>query len=268
MSTAIVPYTPDALAPVNLGELMTLAGDLAASGLFTHLPNKGAVAAVILKGHELGLSPMSSLTEINVIKGKISVSAAAMVGVCVGKRDVCEYFTLVEATPTLATWKTKRRGSDEVRHSFSMEDAQRMGLSGNDNYKKQPATMLRHRAASALARMVYPDLLVGCYAPEEVEETPAERITVQADPAKPTGPAALGLVKPTAPAAPAEVPEKVRALFAERIMALASAETLEQVQAAARLHRDFTEQMKTDLIAAKESALARIAPEHAEGGGQ
>jgi hypothetical protein len=202
MSNALTQYqsqTPahaHALEPQNIGEAMTIAVDLAKSGLFQHLGNPGAVFAVLAKGRELGLPMMAALTEINVIKGKVSLSAAAMIGVCVSKKDVCEFFTCVESDDKHAVYKTKRKGADEERHTFTIEDAQRLGVSGNDNYKKQPATMLRWRCASALARRVYPDLLAGCYTPEEAEsitddEAP-ERVSVAVEPAK-AGPAALGL---------------------------------------------------------------------------
>jgi len=227
MSTEITQYTapaaPHALAldPQSGPEAMNVAAFLHQSGLFKHLEHPGAVFAVIAKGREVGLSMMASLTGINVIKGKISMSAEVMAGLCLGRRDVCEYFTHVSSDATQATYKTKRRGSDEVRHTFTMEDAKALGVSGNDNYRKQPATMLRHRCESALARMVYPDLLAGCYTPEEIEAidpAPAERITATAEPAK-TGPAALGL----APVPPLRTSKKTP--IEEARAALATADT-------------------------------------------
>ena len=47
-------------------------------------------------------------------------------------------------------------------------DAKTLGLAGKDNWKKQPATMLKWRAVSACARVVFPDVIQGMYTPEEI----------------------------------------------------------------------------------------------------
>jgi hypothetical protein len=49
-----------------------------------------------------------------------------------------------------------------------MEQAVNMQLASKDNWRKQPGTMLRHRAAAALAREVYPDVTLGLYTPDEI----------------------------------------------------------------------------------------------------
>jgi hypothetical protein len=51
-----------------------------------------------------------------------------------------------------------------------MEDARRANLVGRQNWKAHPAAMLRARCAAALARAVYPDLLLGVYEESEGEE--------------------------------------------------------------------------------------------------
>ena len=44
-----------------------------------------------------------------------------------------------------------------------MAEAQAAGVATKDNWRKFPAAMLRARAASALVRAVYPDVLLGVY---------------------------------------------------------------------------------------------------------
>lgn len=176
MSTvALATRDTHALEPTGPRDALDVAIELAKSGLFPHLANPGAVFAVMAKGRELGLPMMTALTDVCIIKGKIQLSAAAMMAVCLGK-GAAEYFAMVESTPERATYRTKRKGDQETRHTFSIQDAQQMGLAGLDQYKKQPATMLRWRCVAALARMVYPDVLAGCYTPDEIGDIEPVRV--------------------------------------------------------------------------------------------
>jgi hypothetical protein len=57
----------------------------------------------------------------------------------------------------------------EVSRKFTIQDAEKMGLTSKDNWKKQPAVMLQWRACAQLIRQVYPDLINGLHATEEIE---------------------------------------------------------------------------------------------------
>jgi hypothetical protein len=160
-----------ALTPRNFDEAKAIAAYLSKSSL---LPAalKGKEADVLLTfmtGQELGLSPMQSLRGIHIIEGKPSLSADLMVAV-VRRSGACEYFHEVEGDDTHAIYETQRRGGDKPqRASFSLDDAKRAGLLHKDNWKRYPGAMLRARAKSALAGMVYEDLLFGCYTPDELD---------------------------------------------------------------------------------------------------
>ena len=160
-----------ALEPTGFGEALQAAEMLFKSGLIQGCNNPAAVLAVVLKGRELGMPMMQSLTEIHLIKGKVSLSAAAMVGLCLSS-GAAEYFTCTETSAASATYETQRRGdpTGPKRLTFTMDEARAAGLASNDNYRKSPADMLRARAASKLARMVYPDVLAGCYTPDEMDD--------------------------------------------------------------------------------------------------
>jgi hypothetical protein len=162
---------------------MTLAKTMATSGLMpSALRNKPAdILIVLMAGRELGIGPMQSVQDINVIQGKPVYSADLMVALCKRSR-VCEFFRLVEGTDERATYETKRVGSPQPETlTFTIEDAKRLGLTGRDNYQKQPKTMLRHRAAAALARDVYPDLVRG-YDPDEALDFAQPAAVVDAPP--------------------------------------------------------------------------------------
>lgn len=158
-------------AGADMNGAMQMARALAGSALIPKtLQNKpGDVLVVLLTGREFGLGPMRAMRSIHVVEGKPTMAADLMVGLCLARREVCEYFLLVESTNERATYRTRRVGSpDAVALTFTMEDATKAGVANKDNWRKYPAAMLRARCSSALARAVYPDLLAGTYDPDEL----------------------------------------------------------------------------------------------------
>ena len=159
-----------AIIPRSVTEAMELSKVLASASTIGALTGKPAdVLAAILAGQEMGFSPMAAIRAINVIKGKPVLGADAMVAVALSS-GIAEYFRRVEESDVTVTYETKRRGSPEAqRCTWTMEMALRANLSKGDNWKNYPRAMLAARAKSELARDVYPDLLLGCYTPEEAE---------------------------------------------------------------------------------------------------
>jgi hypothetical protein len=169
MATTDAALTP--FVPTSIEQASKLAAQLAQSALLPDaLRGKPAdVLVTLITGHELGLSPMQAIRGLHVIKGKAVMSADLTVAL-VKKHAECLYFKLVETTAQRAVYATERKNEGETKMAFAIEDAQRAGLTGGDNWKKYPAAMLRARCASALARAVYPDLTLGVYDPDEARE--------------------------------------------------------------------------------------------------
>ncbi len=131
----------------------------------------GDILVVMITGRELGLSVMQSLRMISVIRGKPVMDAALIVAMVVQRKDICQYFAILESTNELATYRTHRIGSPEPSTlTYTMEDAAQAGFAGKDNWKKHPAAMLRARCSSALARAIYPDLVANLYESDEGAE--------------------------------------------------------------------------------------------------
>lgn len=173
-STALAP-----IEPTNMNELQVFAKTAAASG-FYGAKNPEQALMIAMSGRDLGLSYTQALRAFHVINGRPAMSADGMVAVCLGHGDVCEYFVTVETSAERCTVETKRRGSPQPqRLTFTLAEAKAAGLSGG-NWAKFPAAMLRARAKSALARDVYPDLLMGLYDPDEVGTT--DTVVVQEAP--------------------------------------------------------------------------------------
>lgn len=159
------------ISPKTLTEASDMAKTLAQAALLPEgLRAKPAdVLLTIMTGAELGLGPTQSLRAIHIIKGKATLSAEAQVALVKGRRDVCQFFLLEESTPLKATYSTQRVGDPKpTTLSFTMDEAKAAGVAANDNYRRFPAAMLRARAASALCKAVYSDLLLGVYDPDEL----------------------------------------------------------------------------------------------------
>jgi hypothetical protein len=71
-----------------------------------------------------------------------------------------------------------------------MEQAKAAGLSGGDNWRKHTAAMLRARCSSALARAVYPDLMMGVYEHDEAREIEGGSASARRAP-RPAAPAVI-----------------------------------------------------------------------------
>jgi hypothetical protein len=195
--------------PRDINEGITLAGQLARSCLLgRNLDTPEKVFAIIVAGRELGLSPMTSLRSIHLVEGKPVMAADTIIGL-VRASGLCETLQLVEGTDRVATYEAKRRDTgDTARITFSWADAERAGLAGKDNWRKYPATMLRHRAAAMVARELFPDVVLNVYEQGEedeirgtvrpVEPTPPARIT-------PAGATSTPRTEPKAAHAPAHV---------------------------------------------------------------
>lgn len=173
---AIVPHAAPsaslALEPTDLDSAYRLAQQVAASrlmGAAARTPESALV--IIVTGRELGLTAMQSLRSLHVIEGKPVMSSDLMVAL-VRRSPLCKAWRLVESTSTVATYETTRAGDDgPTRMSFSIDDAKAAGLAGKQNWKAYPAAMLRARCIAALARAVYPDLLLGVYETDELAPT-------------------------------------------------------------------------------------------------
>lgn len=124
--------------------------------------------AIMLKGRELNVPPMYALSNIAIVKGKPTISAEMMLALIYrdhGKRAI----RVKESTNERCTVEYRLDGWDDVSsYSFTMDDAKKAGLTGNQTWSKYPAAMLRARCISAVARMAFPECIAGMYVPGEL----------------------------------------------------------------------------------------------------
>jgi hypothetical protein len=125
------------------------------------------VTAVILAGNELGLKPMAALKSVDIIQGTPALRAHAMRGLVQAAGHEIE---LVESTPENCLMRGRRKGADAWQEvEWTVQRAAQLGLTGKDQWKKQPQTMLIARATGELCRLIASDVLHGMpYAAEEL----------------------------------------------------------------------------------------------------
>lgn len=131
------------------------------------------VTAAILAGYEMGMQPLASLRSIDLIQGTPAMRAHTLRALVQAQgHDVW----LDEATNTRAIVCGRRKGSDQVQRSvWTMDRAKALGLSGKDNWRKQPQAMLVARATAEVCRLVASDAILGIpYAVEELGDDEPE----------------------------------------------------------------------------------------------
>lgn len=160
-------------ATPTLSEQISIAEALAPSDIIpASYQGKPANIVVAMEfGQSMGLSPAESLYRINVIKGNPTMSAelvAAQVRKAGHKLRISKDVARTSATCTIVR-------ADDPDYPFTVTRdaawAKQMGLSGKDNYVKQPLTMLTWRAITACAREACPEALFGAgYTPDEMDD--------------------------------------------------------------------------------------------------
>lgn len=123
--------------------------------------------AIMLTGREIGVGTMASLNQISVIQGKPTVSPQLMLALSNRSGQLADVRYDQSADGGI-TCTMKRKGRTEHSETFGPKEASAMQLSGKDNYKKQAATMYKWRAVAACARVVFPDVILGLYTPDEM----------------------------------------------------------------------------------------------------
>ena len=159
----------------TLADARQFAATLVASTMFEvdRRPMKPEEALVlVLKGRELGLPPLFSLSHVRMVKGNPTIAAEAMLALVL--KQGCTH-RWVSVTTDAATLELTRPGGSKHSETFTMEDAQRAGLvKPGSGWEKFPKAMLRARAITAACRAFCPDMIMGIsYTAEELgaEET-------------------------------------------------------------------------------------------------
>lgn len=167
--------TSAALQPVNLSAVARPAADsisdlralgqvFAKSGFFSDVREEAQAIVKIMAGGELGFPPITSMTGIYIVKGKVSLSANLMAArvKSSGKYD----FRVKEMSATKCAIEFFQNGESIGVSDFTIEDAKK---AGTQNIDKFPRNMLYARAMSNGCKWFCPDIFAGgIYTPDEL----------------------------------------------------------------------------------------------------
>lgn len=146
------------------------AAQLACRSKLANGMTEGDLALVMLQARDLGLPPALALQQMHVIKGRVTLSANTMLGLIL-RSPLCGGVEVNDTTPgTVLVTMRRTKPKMEYTATWGLDDAKRAGL-GGDNWRNYPQAMLRARAISQAARIVFPDVLGGMdYTSEEMRE--------------------------------------------------------------------------------------------------
>lgn len=152
----------------TMDDVARVSGMMANSGFFADAKDAAQAGVKIMAGMAWGIDPFSSMTGIHIIKGRPTVSAGLMASAvkASGKYD----------------YRIRQRDADRCEIAFfeggeeltpssvyTIEMAERAGLTGNGSWQKHPEAMLFARAMSQGVRMHAPDVFSSSvYTPEEL----------------------------------------------------------------------------------------------------
>lgn len=162
------------LEPRSMSDVITLAKYVHDSRLFSGAyGSPQAVLSTVLAGRELGMQAMVSLRAIHIVEGKPTLSAD-LIRAMVIRSGLARYFRCTERTATRATFETQRGDDPPIALTFTIEEARTAWAGTDEKWNKSgwghnPADMLVARAGAKLARLVFPDAILGLYATEEIE---------------------------------------------------------------------------------------------------
>lgn len=143
--------------------------DFVPRGIRNSIP---ATAAAMLYGREIGLPPMTALSQIHVVEGRPGLSAEGMraLVLAAGHEIVFE-----ESTSAVCRVRGRRHRSQEwTTVEWTIDDARRAGLLRRGSaWESYPADMLVARASTVLCRRVFPDVIHGFRSIEELDDMAA-----------------------------------------------------------------------------------------------
>ncbi len=171
MTTELVPRNGNtALLPsmTTLDDTMTLGKVLAQSGFFADAREAAQAVVKVLAGQELGFGPVASMTGVNIIKGRVSLSAN-MIAAAVKRSGRYNYRTRrLDATACEIEFFERAGGAWESVgiSTFTDKDANK---AATQNMDKFPRNMLFARAMSNGAKWYCADVFGGpVYTPDEL----------------------------------------------------------------------------------------------------
>lgn len=151
---------------LNTSDVMTNAKLFAESGMFTDAKQMAQAFVKIQAGQEMGIGAFASMTGINIIMGKPTISAGLIAGAVKGsgKYD----YKVKEMNEKICSIDFFQNKEFIGNSTFTIEDAKKQSTKNLDKF---PKNMLFARAISNGQKWFCPDIFqISVYVPEEMPE--------------------------------------------------------------------------------------------------
>lgn len=184
----------------TLAEMEVMAQALAASRLFGEIATAERALALMLLCDAEGLHPVQAMKRYHIIEGRPSMRADAMQAEFQARGGRLKVHQ-ADANVAHASFSHPVLMPDAIEIRVTYEDCKAAGITvgkygEKDNWKKFRADMLWARMITRGIRRVYPGIVAGIYAPEELED--ARIIEAKETPAVPTPTPAPAIAPPSA----------------------------------------------------------------------
>lgn len=152
----------------NFDNIQKAANALQRSGYFADVTSEAQAIVKVMAGAELGLPPFAAMSGIHIIKGKPVIGANVMATLV--KNDPRYDYRIVRCDNTECVLSWFEHGKKVGESSFTIAEAQKIGLMIKDNWKNYPSDMLFARAISRGSRRFAPGIFGGSpvYTPDEM----------------------------------------------------------------------------------------------------
>lgn len=123
-------------------------------------------------GHHFGGDMGKVKTQSYALRGTPSLNADAMAGIC-RSSGLVRYMRIVSWDEEHCAMEfTRKDEPTEVKHTFvfTIDMANKQGLTRNRNWQQMPLQMLRSRVLTMGLRATFPDAVAGIYAADEIAD--------------------------------------------------------------------------------------------------
>lgn len=155
-----------ALAIVPFDQVERMASAMSQSGLFGMKSADQALALMLVAQAE-GQHPATIAQDYDIIQGRAARKTHSVLARFQAAGGKVEWHELTN-TKADATFAHAAGGS--LRMVWTIEQAQKAGLTGKDNWKNYPRAMLRARCIAEGVRAVYPGAIGGMLVAEEAQD--------------------------------------------------------------------------------------------------
>lgn len=162
------PVTTIADLADNLTTKKELAQIFIKSGLIPNqLNTPEKVLVAMFKCQELGLPPLEGMAGMAVINGKVTLQGNLILAM-INRSGKAKQISVKDSETKCEVTMSRRDYENTYTFSFTLDDAKKANLTNKQVWKEYQKTMLKWRAVSGCARVVFPDIIGGLYTPEEM----------------------------------------------------------------------------------------------------